>query len=110
MTHSRLHAPASPQLQSRHEPTTAVQFGKASYLSGAFSLDWHAPGRNCTGTGAADNCRVLCLVCRARLGMRAADVAKIESDRMTDLKKPGVAFWATVVVVGLVGYALTFGR
>ena len=42
--------------------------------------------------------------------MRAADVAKIESDRMTDLKKPGVAFWATVVVVGLVGYALTFGR
>ena len=28
---------------------------------------------------------------------------------MTDRKKPGVAFWATVVLVALVGYPLSMG-
>jgi hypothetical protein len=28
---------------------------------------------------------------------------------MTDRKKPGVAFWATVVVVAVLAYPLSFG-
>jgi hypothetical protein len=41
--------------------------------------------------------------------MRTADVAKIESNRMTERKRPGVVFWATVVVVCLLAYPLSFG-
>jgi hypothetical protein len=37
-------------------------------------------------------------------------MAAIEAIQVTDRKKPGVAFWATVVVVvALVGYPLSFG-
>ena len=73
----------------------AVRLGKITPIPASAGSQTHASGR--------------CLTLEPFL-KRTTKVADYEFAEMTSRKQPGVAFWATVVVVVvLVGYLLSFG-